>query len=386
MNISSGIFLRCDEHGMVDEILQDTLGLALSPGVPFSRLSARGNLDKALSFLQEIREKDAAFGCEINIGLNEKVKTVQFAGCKSKTGILIVGADNNHALEELYTEMLRINNDQVNALRSTIKGQRDNGLFDEISRLNNELVAAQRELAKKNAELARLNEEKNRFLGMAAHDLRNPLHNILSASTFLSEEEPARLGRDYHEFIAMIISSSHFMANLIDDLLDVAKIETGRLQLDYSPQDLTQLLQQNVARNQALATKKAITIELNSASLPTAVLDASKMEQVLNNLLGNAIKFSPSGSRIKVQLEKADQNFRFSVRDEGPGMTPQEQAVLFTAFKQGRTGTQGEKSTGLGLVIVKRIVEGHGGKIWFESQSGHGTAFFVEMPILPPEL
>ncbi|HAE60572.1 MAG TPA: two-component hybrid sensor and regulator, partial [Anaerolineae bacterium] len=144
--------------------------------------------------------------------------------------------------------------------------------------------------------------------------------------------------------------------------------------------------QQNVARNQALATKKAITIELNSASLPTAVLDASKMEQVLNNLLGNAIKFSPSGSRIKVQLEKADQNFRFSVRDEGPGMTPQEQAVLFTAFKQGRTGTQGEKSTGLGLVIVKRIVEGHGGKIWFESQSGHGTAFFVEMPILPPEL
>jgi len=259
-------------------------------------------------------------------------------------------------------------------------------LYDEISRLNNELVAMQRELAKKNAELERLNQEKNRLLGMAVHDLRNPLHAILIASEFLSQEDPAKLGDSYRELVDTICAFSQFMANLVDDLLDVTKIEAGQLQLDLVATDVGDLVARNVAINRMLATKKTISITLHSEPMPLAIVDVTKIEQVLNNLLGNAVKFSPPGGEVEVDLTAAGQEFQISVRDQGPGISPQEQASLFQPFQRGRArGTAGEKSAGLGLAIAKKIVEGHGGRIWLESIMGQGAAFFVAIPFEPPE-
>ena len=387
MSQSEGFALLCDAHGNVASVLNDTLGLGavIQPGMPFARLAARGGLAKALSFLTEINAQGAAYDWEINIAAGERVKTLHFTGSKVNETLLIVGAENGKFALKLFEEMMQMSNEQTNSLRAAIKKQsrleRDDSQYDEISRLNNELVSMQRELAKKNAQLEHLNKEKNHFLGMAAHDLRNPLYAILLHSEFLLNEGQSQ---ENHEFLEVIRDSSQFMARLIDDLLDVTKIESGQLQLDYVPLDLPRLVEHNVARNQILAAKKQVKISLNATPLPTVVADSPKIEQVLNNLLGNAVKFSEPGSQIEVRLVRDAENFQLSIKDEGPGMSTEEQAKLFKPFQRGRAGTQGEKSTGLGLVIVKRIVEGHGGKLWLESQVGAGTTFFVSIPLQPP--
>ena len=391
MTMKEGFAVLCDRNGTVTKILNDSLRLGenIQPGTPFARIAAPGSLAKALSFLTEINSQGATFDWEINISTGEAAKTIHFTGSKMDHHILIVGAENSSFAQELFEGMMQMSNEQTNALRTALKNQsraeKDDSLFDEISRLNNELVSMQRELAKKNAELERLNQEKNRFLGMAAHDLRNPLQSILNLSSYLLEEDPATLGEDYHDFMEGIYSSSEFMAHLVDDLLDVAKIESGKLQLDYSPVDVVGLVSKNVTLNRFFAARKKIQIDLITDSLPTALLDSAKLEQVLNNLLGNAIKFSPAEGHIEVRLVRTGDLFCLSVKDEGPGVSAEESANLFKPFQRGKTGTAGEKSTGLGLVIVKRIVEGHGGKIWLESEVGKGTTFFVSIPLMPPK-
>ena len=389
--MKEGFALLCDGSGNIKKILNDSLRLGenIQLGMPFARMAAPGSLAKALSFFTEINSQGATFDWEINISAGQAVKTIHFTGSKLDHFILIVGAENGSFAQELFEGMMQMSNEQTNALRSAIKDQnlakKDDSLFDEISRLNNELVSMQRELAKKNAELERLNQEKNRFLGMAAHDLRNPLQTILNHSSYLLEEDPATLGEDYRRFMEVIYFSSEFMAHLVDDLLDVAKIESGKLQLDYSPVDVVELVSKNVALNRFFAARKKIRIDLITESLPTALLDSAKLEQVLNNLLGNAMKFSPPEGHIEVRLVKTGDLFCLSVKDEGPGVSAEESEKLFKPFQRGKTGTAGEKSTGLGLVIVKRIVEGHGGRIWLESEVGNGTTFFVSMPLMPPK-
>jgi signal transduction histidine kinase len=212
------------------------------------------------------------------------------------------------------------------------------------------------------------------------------LQSILTHSTFLLEEDPAALGADYRKFMEVIHVSSEFMAHLVDDLLDVAKIESGQLQLDYSPVDVGALVSKNVMLNRVLAAKKQVEIELIAEPLSTAMVDSAKIEQVLNNLLGNALKFSEAGGRIEIRLGSAGENFLLSVKDHGPGISPEQKSRLFQPFQRGQPGSWGEKSIGLGLSIVKRIVEGHDGKIWLESEAGRGTTFFVSIPFRSKEV
>jgi signal transduction histidine kinase len=258
----------------------------------------------------------------------------------------------------------------------------DNLQYDEFSRLNNELATSQRELARRNAELARLNEQKNQFLGIAAHDLRNPLGVILIYSQFLIDEVSGRLEPEQMKFVETIRSSSEFMLNLVENLLDLAQIEAGRLDLDLSSIDLGELLERNVSLNRVLAQKKSIDVLLSyEPGLPTLRLDAAKIEQVLNNLIGNAVKFSPRGSTVEVRAEDRGDCVALWVRDQGPGVPADELDRLFRPFERTRVRPSGgEKSTGLGLAIVKKMVEGHGGKIQVESAPGEGATFHVILP------
>lgn len=381
----SGLALLCDLNGNLLEVLRDPQGLAagLQPGMPFARLAARGSLGKALSFLAEIRAQGAAFDWEINLQAGDQIHTLHFSGGKSGEVFVIAGAENGKFSLALYEEMMRISNEQTNALRAAHKeAARDDTLFDKISRLNNELVDMQRELARQKTELERLNAEKNRYLGMAAHDLRNPLHAIMMSSEFLLDE---CLSVETREFIETIYETSQFMARLVDDLLNVAQIEAGELNLDYAPVDLPALIRRNAAINHPLAARKGIELVYDiPEELPRALLDAAKLEQVLNNLIGNAVKFSPPGGKVIICLEAQGETFVLSVRDRGPGIPPERMKTLFRPFQRGETGTAGEKSIGLGLSIVKRIVEGHGGQIWVESQPGQGAAFYVQLPFRPP--
>jgi signal transduction histidine kinase len=260
--------------------------------------------------------------------------------------------------------------------------ERDDHLYNDFSRLNNELANAQRELAKKNAELARLNQQKNQFLGIASHDLRNPLEVILSYSKFLLEDASEALNEEQIEFINIIRSSSSFMLDLVNDFLDYSKIEAGRLELELAPVDLLKLIKDNIKRNRVLAERKKIQIVFETKiETSVMILDESKIEQVLNNLIGNAVKFSPPGDIIRICVFLRESETVISVQDNGLGILADEAEKLFDPFEKGTTkSTAGEKSTGLGLAIVKRIVEGHGGKISVESEAGKGAAFYVSLP------
>ncbi|MBE2201740.1 MAG: HAMP domain-containing histidine kinase [Anaerolinea sp.] len=383
----TGLALLCNAEGVIIEILSNPpeLEINLETGVLFSRLAAAGSLAKALSFLTEVRSKGTAFDHEINVAISKThIKTFRFIGGTVNETMLVVGSEDGAIAHQMYEEMMRINNEQTNSLRNLLKEQsRSDSLYNELSYLNNELVAMQREIAKKNAELERLNEEKNHFLGMAAHDLRNPLHTILGFSDFLLEisSDP-----EQQKFLQIIRDVSQFMAHLVDDLLDVSKIEAGNLRLDYEPVNLASLIRRNVIINRPLAARKQIELIYQlDETLPTALVDSAKLEQVLNNLIGNAIKFSEPNNKVVVSLEQTAEKFLVSVADNGFGIAPEQKSRLFQPFQQGKRGTEGEKSTGLGLAIVKRIVKKHGGEIWFESELGQGTTFFIAIPVQPSD-
>lgn len=271
---------------------------------------------------------------------------------------------------------------QEATLRLREQSDRASRHFDELSLLNNELATSQRDLARSNVELDQLNKQKNELLGIAAHDLRNPLQVILIYSQFLIDEAAGSLGPEHLEFVRTIRRSSELMLRLVEDLLDVARIEAGTLELDLAPVDLGGLVERNVALNRVLAEPKGTRIELvRDGDVGDMVLDPVKIEQVLNNLIGNAVKYSPPGSTVEVRLAAADGGVSIAVRDQGKGIAAEELDRLFQPFKTGPSrGTAGEKSAGLGLAIVKRIVEGHRGAIRVEPAKGGGSVFQVFLP------
>jgi len=244
---------------------------------------------------------------------------------------------------------------------------------------------AEEEITQKNAQLVDLNNEKNQLLGMAAHDLRNPLSIVNTASAFLLDDASRRLPEAKRaEFLRRINSGSKFMLRLIDDLLDVAKIEAGRLELELRDGDLCALIEENLAINRMLADNKNIRLDFApEPGLPSLRFDRDKVEQVLSNLVSNALKFSAPGTAVTVLVSRVDGNVVVSVRDQGQGIPTEEFDELFKPF--GRTsvhGTAGEKSTGLGLAICRRIIEGHGGRIWAESEFGKGSVFSFSLPVV----
>jgi signal transduction histidine kinase len=397
MNIRTepaGIALLCGREGNILQVVRDELGMAegIRAGQPFTALVDKESLKKAEAFLAVLRFQQAAFNWQMNVSLNDEVVSLHFAGGAIDDTLLIVGAKSRSGAARFYEEMVKINNEQTNALRQAardlaeqarLRTDPDSGLYDELSRLNNELVTAQRELAKKNAELGRLNDQKNQFLGMAAHDLRNPLSAILTLSEFLLDTKLNVKPGEQEEFIRRIRSSSEFMLRLVNDLLDISKIEAGRLDLDLEATDLRAIIEDNVALNRILADKRQVKLSLfQDEGVPRLMLDAAKIEQVLNNLIVNAIKFSPSGGTVEVRLDKGENDVTISVSDEGPGIPEEEFHKLFNPFqKTSAKSASKEKGTGLGLAIVKKIVSGHNGRISVESQVGKGSTFHVTLPM-----
>lgn len=231
-------------------------------------------------------------------------------------------------------------------------------------------------------ELEHLNQLKNEFLGMAAHDLLNPIATILFLAGQLGDEVASVLTEEQLEYVSQIRSSSKFMVQLIEDFLDISSIESGRLYLDRRESDPRKLLEHNVGLNAKLARQKHIHVGLQiEGALPILSLDERKIEQVLNNLISNAVKFSQPGTTVQVRAAAQDGGVLISVHDQGPGISEAERVKLFQPF--GRTSalsTGGEVSTGLGLAIARKIVDGHGGQIWVKSQVGVGSAFLFTLP------
>lgn len=251
-----------------------------------------------------------------------------------------------------------------------------------LASLNNELANAQRELTRKNVELADVLKEKNQLLGMAAHDLRNPLGIVAGVVEILLDEAADSMSGENRDLLSRVASSVEYMLELIDDMLDYSKIDAGRLELQLTPVDIADLLRQNLTFNTILASKKGISLRFeNEGAAPLLNLDPRRIQQVLNNLISNALKFSNRGTSVTIILTTEAAAVTIAVADQGQGILAAELGNLFKPYSRTSTkSTAGEKSTGLGLAIVRRIVEAHGGSIRVESEPGRGSTFYVSIP------
>ena len=252
-----------------------------------------------------------------------------------------------------------------------------------LNQISSQLSNLNRDLQKKNAELTALHNLKNQFIGMAAHDLRSPIGHIMTCSDFLLEETAGNLDESKQEFLNIIRNSSHFMLNLINEILDLTVIESGHLNLILQPVDLTKILMKNVNLNRLIAEKYQIDLIFHHYDAPLLVMvDVLKIEQVLNNLISNALKYSPPHTTVEVGAFSTENDVIVSVKDQGPGIPEDEKDTIFKPFTRTSNRTaNGEKNTGLGLAIANSIVVGHKGRIWVESQAGKGTTFFFSLTL-----
>jgi signal transduction histidine kinase len=247
-----------------------------------------------------------------------------------------------------------------------------------------ELRAARETLSDRNTELERLHKENNQLAGMVAHDLRNPLQVIDGYGKLMLHGIIGPISDGQKTALEAVTRNCAFMLSLVNELLSLSHLNSGILDLDLIETDMARLVSANVELNRLLAVPKLIQIDLDvEKDLPHIRVDAFKIEQVLNNLISNAIKFSYPDTRIRVSLKKIGAFLQVEVSDQGQGIPDAEQARLFTPFgKTSVKSTGGETSTGLGLAIAKRMIEGHRGTIEVRSRSGEGSTFTINLPLI----
>ncbi|MBK4723370.1 HAMP domain-containing histidine kinase [Azospirillum sp. YIM DDC1] len=392
-----GLVLTCDHDGRLRALHRVGAGLpgvTGKPGAPFPLLFGSDAMAGALDLFSGLRKSGRAIDHPVPSRL-DAAGMLYASGLSDAEGLVLAVARVPgglpavmEALETLNPRLAR----RLAPLRSAAPEPAvptADALFDEMTLLNNELANAQRALAKANAELAASNEQKNRLMGMLAHDLRTPLQVVVGFAEMLEQRLDGRLEATERACLERIRESSLSMRHMVEDALSLAALQAGRLRLARRPSDLAALVRRNVSMNRVLAEGKTITIELSVPEhpLPMADIDPAKLDQLLNNLLSNAIKYSDRGGRVGVALGEAPSEgvgwARLRVSDDGRGIPAAELAQLFQPFaRTGRLGTEGEGTVGLGLYICRSIVEGHGGRITADSAPGRGSTFTVDLPLV----
>ncbi len=232
------------------------------------------------------------------------------------------------------------------------------------------------ELESRNREIERANQLKTEFLASMSHELRTPLHTIIGFSELLAEEIEGPLNKKQRRFMDHIHTDSLHLLELINDILDISRIESGRLELRREVFDVAAALEETVSSVRQQAAAKSIGLELKPSVPATIFADRLRIKQVLLNLLSNALKFTPEGGRILVEAVSRDGRLEVSVSDTGIGIPKDRQEAIFDKFYQLGATTRGvREGTGLGLAITKALVEEHGGSIWLDSEPGHGSRF-----------
>ena len=238
------------------------------------------------------------------------------------------------------------------------------------------------EIQDKSRQLAEASQHKSQFLANMSHELRTPLNAILGYTELMADGAYGEPSEKMNAVLKRLESNGRHLLGLINDVLDLSKIEAGQLQLDladYTVQDIAHTVRSTL---EPLATDKKLAFKLELApELPPARGDGRRLTQVLINLVGNAIKFTDVGE-VVIKAEANNGSFQVSVRDTGPGISTADQAKLFQEFQQAdNTITRKKGGTGLGLAISKQIIEMHGGKIWIDSTFGQGSTFTFTIPI-----
>jgi signal transduction histidine kinase len=256
-----------------------------------------------------------------------------------------------------------VNRDELGDLAANV-----NRMNDELSRLYAELEAASR--------------HKSEFLANMSHELRTPLNAILGFSQVLREEMFGPVNEKQAEYLEDIFASGRHLLSLINDVLDLSKIEAGEVELSSAPFSMREALEQGLVVVRERAKTDGVRIEITADPEADAVEgDARRIQQVIFNLLSNAVKFTPPGGAVDVITSRVNGEVRVSVCDTGPGIAPEDHERLFDEFQQTQAGVSQREGTGLGLALAKRFVELHGGRIWVESELGKGSTFVFTLPV-----
>nr|WP_321497918.1 PAS domain S-box protein [uncultured Methanolobus sp.] len=226
---------------------------------------------------------------------------------------------------------------------------------------------------------------KSEFLATMSHELRTPLNSIIGFSDIMLDGMAGELVDKQEHYVQHISQSGHHLLNLINDILDISKIEAGKMELYLDSVDIKKAVSEIVTITESLASRKNITVDVKVPDIsPLIYVDRSKLKQILYNLLGNAIKFTDNGGNVHIDVTSNDDFVTISITDTGIGISPDDQNKLFKPFSQiDASISRRYEGTGLGLALVKELIELHGGRIWVESDAGKGSTFTFELPIEP---
>jgi signal transduction histidine kinase len=259
---------------------------------------------------------------------------------------------------------------------------------EELRGLNRQLDKKVDELAQANMALFEMNRLKSDFLATMSHELRTPLNSIIGFSEILTGNE--KLSEKERRYAANIQTSGKMLLGLINDILDLAKIESGKMELHLEEFSIRDVIEGLLTMARPIAEKKSIELDVDiAAEVPVVYQDAGKIQQILYNLLSNAIKFTPEGGRVVVSAETSDTNLMLAVEDTGVGIAPEDRERIFEKFRQGASGLIGGETTltrqysgsGLGLSIVRELCHILGGEISLDSELGKGSTFTIRLPL-----
>jgi signal transduction histidine kinase len=254
------------------------------------------------------------------------------------------------------------NRDELGALATNV-----NRMNDELRRLYRELKATSR--------------HKSEFLANMSHELRTPLNAIIGFSQVLRERLFGDINKKQEEYLDDILSSGNHLLALINDVLDLSKVEAGQVELEVAPFSLRDALERGVVMVRERATRDGVEVALaTTRGVDVVEGDERRIRQVIFNLLSNAVKFTPAGGVVDVSASRVDGEVRVSVADTGPGIAPEDHNRIFEEFQQTDAGVEQREGTGLGLALSKRLVELHGGRIWVDSDLGKGSTFVFTLP------
>ena len=246
-----------------------------------------------------------------------------------------------------------------------------------------ELKHTQEQLVTAKNDAERSSKFKDQFLSTMSHELRTPLNAVLGFSDLLGEARYGTLTDKQRRYLDHIANGGRHLLRLINDILDLSRIEAGRLQLAIETVALDTCFSEACDTMHPLVSKKNHVLLRQPAPGLSVRADGTRLKQILMNLIGNAVKFTPEGGKIEVTASRMGDMVRIGVRDSGPGIAPEEQQRIFEAFYRISTGAKGPEGTGLGLAITQRLVELHGGKLGLESGLGKGSCFYFTLPHVP---
>ena len=271
--------------------------------------------------------------------------------------------------------------DELNGMAASLQASVQS-LEQKVEERTQELQQVLAELSQKGRELEVASEHKSHFLANMSHELRTPLNAILGFSQVLRQRLFGPINEKQEEYLDDILSSGNHLLSLINDVLDLSKVEAGQVELEVASFSLREALERGVVMVREPAAKHGVRLSLELApGVDLVDGDERRLRQVVFNLLSNAVKFTPEGGSIVVASAQVDGEVRVSVTDTGPGIAAEDRERIFEEFMQTDVGVQQSEGTGLGLALSKRLVELHGGRIWVESEPGHGSRFVFTLPI-----